>query len=226
LFVESAVAKWKLGSWDVADKIPISYNIGHLSTAEGDTMHPSGKYLVALNKLSHGRHMNVGPSQPESSQLIGISGEKMKLLYDAFTEPEPHYAQMIKAEKIKPVEVYPKDEMKDANAVWDVKDTTVTRDGNNVLVKMVAVRSSFEPNKIEVNQGDHVTIYLTNIEQTTDELHGFGLGEYNVNIVVDPGEMKVIDFVADRAGVFPYYCTNFCSALHQEMQGYLLVKPK
>jgi nitrous-oxide reductase len=226
LFVESAVAKWKLGSWEIADKIPISYNIGHLATAEGDTMHPSGKYLVALNKLSHGRHMNVGPSQPESSQLIGISGEKMKLLYDAFTEPEPHYAQMIKVDKLKPIEVYPKEEMKDPNAVWDVKDTAVTRDGNNVLVKMVAVRSSFEPNKIEVNQGDHVTIYLTNIEQTTDELHGFGLGEYNLNVVVDPGEMKVIDFVADKTGVFPYYCTNFCSALHQEMQGYLLVKPK
>ena len=107
-----------------------------------------------------------------------------------------------------------------------LRDTGVTRDGNNVLVKMIAVRSSFEPNKIEVTQGEHVTIYLTNIEQTTDELHGFGLGEYNLNVVVDPGEMKVIDFVADKTGVFPYYCTNFCSALHQEMQGYLLVKPK
>lgn len=226
LFVESAVAKWKMGSWEVADKIPISYNIGHLSTAEGDTMHPSGKYLVALNKLSHGRHMNVGPSQPESSQLISITGEKMKLLYDAFTEPEPHYAQMIRADKLKPIEVYPKEELKDPNAVWDVKDTAVTREGTNVSVKMIAVRSSFEPNKIEVNQGDRVTIYLTNIEQTTDELHGFGLGEYNLNVVVDPGEMKVIEFVADKAGVFPYYCTNFCSALHQEMQGYLLVKPR
>jgi nitrous-oxide reductase len=226
LFVESAVAKWKLGSWEVADKIPISYNIGHLATAEGDTMHPAGKYLVALNKLSHGRHMNVGPSQPESSQLIGISGEKMKLLYDAFTEPEPHYAQMIKTDKLKPIEVYPKEEMKNPNAIWDVKDAGVVREGNNVLVKMMAVRSSFEPASIEVNQGDHVTIYLTNIEQTTDELHGFGLGEYNINVVVDPGELKVIDFVADKSGVFPYYCTNFCSALHQEMQGYLLVKPK
>jgi nitrous-oxide reductase len=150
----------------------------------------------------------------------------MKLLYDAFTEPEPHYAQMIKTDKLKPIEVYPKEELKDPNAVWDVKDTAVTREGTNVLVKMLAVRSSFEPNKIEVNQGDRVTIYLTNIEQTTDELHGFGLGEYNLNVVVDPGEMKVIEFVADKPGVFPYYCTNFCSALHQEMQGYLLVKPR
>ncbi|MEK9137881.1 MAG: Sec-dependent nitrous-oxide reductase, partial [Bacteroidota bacterium] len=112
LFVESAVAKWKLGTWEVVDKIPVSYNIGHLTASEGDTKHPTGEFLVALNKLSHGRHLSVGPSQPEASQLIDISGEKMGLLYDAFTEPEPHYAQMIKADKLKPIEVYPKEENK------------------------------------------------------------------------------------------------------------------
>jgi nitrous-oxide reductase len=224
LFVESAVAKWKLGSWEVLDKIPVTYNIGHLCTAEGDTVNPDGKYLVALNKLSHGRHLNVGPSQPESSQLINIGGEKMKMLYEAFTEPEPHYAQLIKADKLKPIEVYPKEENKNPNAIWDVKDAGVVRNGTNVTVKMVAVRSSFEPYKIEVNKGDTVTIYITNIEQTTDELHGFGLNEHNLNVVIDPGETKTIKFVADKPGVFPFYCTNFCSALHQEMQGYLLVK--
>ncbi len=225
LFVESAVAKWKLGTWEVADKIPVAYNIGHLCAAEGDTVNPDGKYLVALNKLSHGRHLNVGPSQPESSQLINIGGDKMKLLYDAFTEPEPHYSQMIKADKIKPIEVHPKEENKNPNAIWDIKDAKIERSGNNVTVKMIAVRSSFEPLKLEVNQGDRVTIHLTNIEQTTDELHGFGLNEYNINIVVDPGETKTISFIADKPGVFPYYCTNFCSALHQEMQSYLIVKP-
>lgn len=226
LFVESAVAKWKLGTWEVVDKIPVSYNIGHLAAAEGDTVSPDGKYLVALNKLSHGRHLSVGPSQPESSQLIDISGEKMRLLYDAFTEPEPHYAQMIKADKLKPIEVYPKEENKHPHAIWDVKDAKIERRGNEVVVKMLAVRSSFEPWKIEVNQGDKVVIHLTNIEQTTDELHGFAIGEYNINVVVDPGETKTIEFVAHKPGVFPYYCTNFCSALHQEMQGYLLVKPR
>jgi nitrous-oxide reductase len=226
LFVESAVAKWKLGTWEVVDKIPVSYNIGHLAAIEGDTMHPLGKYLIALNKLSHGRHLSVGPSQPESSQLIDITGEKMKLIYDAFTEPEPHYAQIIRASKLKPIEIYAKEENKNPNAIWDLKDASINRNGNNVAVKMTAVRSSYEPNKIEVNQGDHVTIHLTNIEQTTDELHGFGLVDYNINIVIDPGETKTIEFVADKPGVFAYYCTNFCSALHQEMQGYLLVKPK
>jgi len=224
LFVESAIAKWQLGTWEVVDKIPVSYNIGHLAAAEGDTKNPDGKYLIALNKLSHGRHLGVGPSQPESSQLIDISGEKMSLLYDAFTEPEPHYAQIVKADKLNPIEVYSKEENKHPKAIWDIKDSKIVRNGKNVEVSMIAVRSSFEPWKIEVNQGDKVSIYITNIEQTTDELHGFGLNEYNINIVVDPGETKTAEFVASKKGVYPFYCTNFCSALHQEMQGYLLVK--
>jgi nitrous-oxide reductase len=224
LFVESAVAKWKLGTWEVLDKVPVAYNIGHLCAAEGDTKSPDGKYLVALNKLSHGRHLSVGPSQPEASQLIDISGEKMSVLVDAFTEPEPHNAQMIKADKLKPIEVYPKEENKNPKAIWDVKDSKIVRNGKNVEVYMVLVRSSFEPFKIEVNKGDKVTIHMTNIEQTTDELHGLGILEYNINVVVDPGETKTVEFTANKSGVFAYYCTNFCSALHQEMQGYLLVK--
>ena len=105
-----------------------------------------------------------------------------------------------------------------------MKDAGVTRQGNKVIVKVVEVRSTITPTEIEVNEGDTVTVALTNIEQTTDELHGFGLLDYNVNIVVDPGETKTFTFKADKKGIYPYYCTNFCSALHQEMQGYLIVK--
>jgi nitrous-oxide reductase len=226
LFVDSAIAKWKLGTWEVVDKVPMSYSIGHLTAAEGDTVQPDGKWLVGLNKLSHGRHLSVGPSQPESSQLIDISEEKMKIVYDAFTEPEPHYAQIIKADKLKPIEVYPKEENKHPLAIWDIKDAGVSRQGDKVTAKMVLVRSTMTPTAIEVNQGEMLTVALTNIEQTTDELHGFGLLDYNINVVVDPGETKTVTFKADKPGVFPYYCTNFCSALHQEMQGYLIVKGK
>jgi nitrous-oxide reductase len=225
LFVDSAIAKWKLGTWEVVDKTPMSYSIGHLAAAEGDTVEPQGRYLVGLNKLSHGRHLSVGPSQPESSQLVDISGEKMKLLYDAFTEPEPHYAQIIRASKVHPIEVYPKEENHHPLAVWDLKDTGVARQGNKVTVKAILTRSTITPTNFTVKPGDIVTVALTNIEQTTDELHGFGLLDYNINIVVDPGETKTVTFKADKQGVFPYYCTNFCSALHQEMQGYLVVSP-
>jgi len=225
LFVDSAIAKWKLGTWEVVDKTPMSYSIGHLAAAEGDTVEPQGRFLVGLNKLSHGRHLSVGPSQPESSQLVDISGEKMKLLYDAFTEPEPHYAQIIRASKLHPIEVYPKEENKHPLAVWDLKDTGVTRQGSKVTVKAILTRSTITPTNFTVKPGDLVTVALTNIEQTTDELHGFGLLDYNINVVVDPGETKTVTFKADKQGVFPYYCTNFCSALHQEMQGYLVVSP-
>ena len=224
LFVDSAIASWKLGTWEVIDKVPMSYSIGHLTAAEGDTVEPDGKYLVGLNKLSHGRHLPVGPSQPESSQLVDISEEKMKLLSDTFTEPEPHYAQIVKADKLHPIEVYPREENHHPLAIWDVKDAGLTRQGSKVVVKVIAVRSSFTPTEITVNQGDLVTVAVTNIEQTTDELHGWGLLDYNINIVIDPGETKTVTFKADKKGVFPFYCTNFCSALHQEMQGYLIVK--
>jgi nitrous-oxide reductase len=226
LFVDSAIASWKLGEWKVIDKIPVSYSVGHLAAAEGDTVSPDGKYLVSLNKMSHGRHLSVGTAQPESSQLIDIEQEKMKLLYDGFTDPEPHYAQIVKADKLHPIEFYPKEENKHPLAVWDVNQAGVTRQGNHVTVKMVALRSSFSPTSFEVNEGDMVTVAVTNIEQVTDEQHGWGLLDYNINLVIDPGETKVVTFRAKRHGVYAYYCTNFCSALHQEMQGYFLVKPK
>jgi nitrous-oxide reductase len=235
LFVESAVAKWKLPPYDdpsnmeqyVLDKLPVAYNIGHLVAAEGDSIEPDGNYLVALNKLSKGRHISVGPSIPESAQLIDISGDKMKLLYDAFTEPEPHYALIIKADKLDPIEVYKKDDPawpKNPNAIWTPDEARVERKGNTVEVWMLAVRSYFAPDVIRVNKGDKVTIHITNIEQTRDELHGLGINDYNINVVIDPGETKTVTFTAKKGGVFAFYCTNFCSALHQEMQGYMLVK--
>ncbi len=203
LFVDSAISSWKLGEWKVIDKTPVSYAVGHLTTAEGDTVAPDGQFLVSLNKLSHGRHLSVGPSQPESQQLIDISQEKMKLLADALTEPEPHYAQIIKADKLKPIEVYPKEENRHPLAVWGVNDTGVTRQGNRVTVKMVAVRSSFTPATFEVREGDTVTVAITNIEQATDMLHGWALLDHNINLVIDPGETKTVTFVAKR-GVHPY----------------------
>jgi len=153
-----------------------------------------------------------------------IPDAQMKLVYDAFTEPEPHYAQACPASLLKPIEVYPIAENKDPEAIFDIADAGVTRSGKTVEVKMAAVRSTLWPTSFEVNRGDTVKIHITNIEQTTDELHGLGINGYDINVVVDPGETKHVTFVADKPGVFAYYCTNFCSALHQEMQGYMLIR--
>jgi nitrous-oxide reductase len=235
LFIDSNITKWKLPPWTdeqkkdltkaVLDKCPVHFSVGHLVVAGSDTREPYGKWLVAMNKLSKGRHVVVGPSQPESSQLIDISGDKMRMVGEAYTEPEPHFAQILKVSDVKPIEVYPKDENKNPNAVWDMAQTGVTRSGKETTAKLIAVRSRFVPDRIDAQVGDTLTVHLTNIEQTGDMIHGFGVGEHNVNIVMDPGETKTAKLELKKPGVFPFYCTNFCSALHQEMQGYLVVKP-
>ena len=237
LYVESAIVKWKLPPYApnadpksmVLDKIPVQFNVGHLVTAHGDTRHPKGDWLVSMNKMSKGRHLNVGPSIPESSQLIDIkTGEKMKMVYESYTEPEPHFAQLVHRDVLNPIEFYPKAENRDPNAVWLPADAKVTRNAATRTVegRVYAVRSYFEPGRIQVQEGDTVVLHITNAEQQRDEIHGFGLVAFDKNVVIDPGETKTLKFVARKSGVYPYYCTNFCSALHQEMQGYLEVVPR
>jgi nitrous-oxide reductase len=235
MFIDSCIVKWKLPPWTdaekkdmnktVLDKVQTHFSTGHLVVAGSDTKNPYGKWLVAMNKLSAGRHINVGPSQPESSQLIDITGDKMKMVAESYTDPEPHFAQILKVSEIQPTEILPKDENKDPNAVWDKDATGVTRMGNQVVAKLTAIRSRFTPDRIDANVGDDLTVHVTNIEQTRDMIHGFGLLEHNINMVMDPGETKTFHIKLTKPGVFPFYCTNFCSALHQEMQGYLVVHP-
>jgi nitrous-oxide reductase len=231
LFIETAVAKWSLEDFTLKEKIGVHYNIGHLAAAEGDTRSPDGNYLVALNKWSIDRFMPVGPLHPQNFQLIDVSGEPMQLLYDMpIGIGEPHYAQIIKADKLDPWLVYPevgfnpRTMSSDPNAVGSGEEGIV-RDGNTVDVYMTAIRSHFRPEHIKVRQGDRVRIHLTSLETIRDGTHGFAIDKYNINVSLEPGESEVIEFVADQAGVYPFYCSEFCSALHLEMAGYLLVEP-
>ena len=226
LFLDSQVAKWKVGPpWNVVDKIDVYYSIGHLMASEGDTRHPTGEYVVALDKISKDRYLSVGPTHPEAAQLIDIRGPKMEMIYDFPTYLEPHYAQMIKAEKLKPFTVYPLDKNENPYAIKRAEDARVERKGKRVDVRMVAVRSHFTPDIVRVAQGDTVYFHVTNVEQDDDIAHGFGVLFSSKNTQVEPGETKTIRWVAEKAGVTPFYCSNFCSALHQEMQGYIEAAP-
>jgi nitrous-oxide reductase len=231
VFLESVVAKWNLKDLKTVHKLPVHYNIGHLTAAEGDTVSPDGGYLIAMNKWAIDRFGKVGPLLPQNFQLVDINGPEMKLLYDMpIPIGEPHYAQTIKADKLKPIDVYPVGtdpiaKRIDPNAVAAGKER-IERKPDGVHVYMTAVRSHFSPDVIRVKQGEEVFLHLTNTEQAYDATHGFALGAHNVNVSIEPGEHANIRFKADRAGVFPMYCTEFCSALHLEMAGYLLVEPK
>ena len=227
LFLDSQIAKWKVGPpWNVEDKIDVYYSIGHLMASEGDTRHPTGDYVVALDKLSKDRYLNVGPTHPEAAQLIDLRGPKMELLYDFPTYLEPHYAQMIKAEKLKPFTVYPLEQNHKPYAIKKAEDARIERKGNRVDVYMLAVRTHFTPDIVRVNEGDDVYFHVTNLEQDDDIAHGFGILWSNCNMQIEPGETKTMHWKAEKAGINPFYCSNFCSALHQEMQGLIEIRPR
>ena len=234
LFVESAVAKWSLDTespFQLLEKIPIHYNVGHLVTAEGDTVSPDGKYLVSLNKWSVDRHPVVGTLHPQNFQLIDINGESMKLLKDMpIGFGEPHYTQLIKADKLtSAIDVYKPGTdpltMEKSEHRTEAGKERVERIGNEVHVYMTAMRSHFAPDIVRAKEGDRVFMHVTNIESTKDATHGFAIPGYNKQVSLDPGEVVSVEFVAKRSGSFAFYCTEFCSALHLEMQGWLLVEP-
>ena len=231
IYVDSQVTKWDYCEGKVLDKLSIHYNIGHLMTMEGDSVTPKGKYLVSLNKLAIDRFNPVGPLHPQNHQLIDISGDKMELLYDMpLPLGEPHYAVAISADKLKPIIRY--------KSGWDTRTDKrhpnrtrpgkekVVRDGNKVTVFGTTIRSHITPEIVEVKEGDVVTFHMTNLERAQDQTHGFAISGTNANLSLEPGKTASVTITADKPGVYPYYCTEFCSALHLEMQGYLLVQPK
>jgi nitrous-oxide reductase len=196
----------------------------------GDSQNPDGKYLVALNKITKDRYLPTGPELFHSAQLIDISGDKMQLLLDFPTEGEPHYAQGIAADKVKENQkrFYEIDENNHPHAAKSEKETRVERNGNEVHVYMTTIRSHFAPDNIEgIKVGDEVYFHVTNLEQDWDVPHGFAMkGANNAELLVMPGETMTLKWEPKKVGVFPFYCTDFCSALHQEMQGYVRVSPE
>jgi len=229
-FISSEVVKWNLETFEVVDRIATYYSPGHLMIPGGDSQKPWGKYLVALNKITKDRYLPTGPELFHSAQLIDISGDKMKLLLDFPTEGEPHYAQGIPADIVMKdqVKFYRLEDNHNPYAVKSEDETRVERDGNEVHVYMTTIRTHFAPDNIEgIKVGDTVYFHVTNLEQDWDVPHGFTVkGANTAELLVMPGETRTFVWQPKRAGVTPFYCTDFCSALHQEMQGYVRVSPR
>ena len=229
-FITSEVVKWKLGTWEVLDRQSTYYSIGHLMIPGGNSGEPFGKYLLAMNKITKDRYLPTGPEVTQSAQLFDISGDKMELLLDFPTVGEPHYAAGIPAELVAPrsKKLFKLEENKHPYATIKNSDARVVRDGNNVHIYMTMIRSHFNPDNIEgIQVGDKVYFHITNHEQDYDVPHGFAvIGANNSEILIMPGQTETLLWEPKQVGVWPFYCTDFCSALHQEMQGYIRVSAK
>lgn len=229
-FVSSEVVKWDLEKLEVIDRQPTYYSTGHLTVAGGDTKKPYGKYLVAWNKITKDRYLPTGPELTQSAQLFDISGDKMKLLLDFPTIGEPHYAVMVPGDLLKKNQkrIYDIFANKHPHVTKAEKDVKIVRNGNRVDVYMTLIRTHITPDNIEgIQVGDEVYFHVTNLEQDWDLPHGFAVkGNNNAEILVLPGQTKTLKWEVKKVGIVPIYCTDFCSALHQEMQGYIRVSPK
>ena len=229
LYVDSQIVKWNYKTLKVLDRINVHYNIGHLDSMEGKSSKPVGKYVIALDKLSIDRFNPIGPLHPQNHQLIDITGPKMEMLYDLpIGLGEPHDVVSIAASKLHTKPTYTMGTNsrtgKQHPAMTLAGQERIERDGKNVKVYATAIRSHINPEHIEVNKDDNVTIYMTNLERAEDETHGFTVDDYDLHMSLEPGKTASVNFIADKEGVFPFYCTEFCSALHLEMFGYLYVK--
>jgi nitrous-oxide reductase len=228
-FVSSEIVKWNIKDLKVLDRVPTYYSVGHLCVAGGDTKTPNAKYLVAYNKITKDRYLPTGPELSQSAQLYDISGDKMEMILDFPTIGEPHYAQIVPASLISKnsLKFFKIEDNANPYASKGEGTTKVVREGNKVHIYMTAVRSHFAPDNIEgIRMGDEVYFHITNVEQDWDVPHGFAVkGSINAELLIMPGETQTLKWIPDRAGMFPMYCTDFCSALHQEMQGYIRVSP-
>lgn len=117
-----------------------------------------------------------------------------------------------------------KEEKPDTRAMQQPSESFIdeikSKDNNVKEFKIEAFQFGFDPNTIEVNQGDKVRF----IAWSRDVPHGLTIREFEVKMNLQDSNPQTVEFVADKKGTFTFFCSVPCGANHKEMKGRLIVK--
>ncbi len=230
VYIDSMVVKWDYINLKVVDKQSVHYNVGHLVAMQGDSRDPRGKYVISLNKLAIDRFNPVGPLHPQNHQLIGVSGDKMRLLYDLpLPMGEPHYTTCIDIKALKTQDVYApgtnSSTMSPSAVATAQGEERVEREGKVVKVFATVSRHGITPKQVSANQGDTVLYHLTNIETKPDASVAFNVGGYDATTFLPPGRTATVRVNATQSGHFTVHARMTDQAQPERSFGVLGVKP-
>jgi nitrous-oxide reductase len=232
VFDDKKIVRWNYKDLAIEKELALSFKPGHLMTPQGNTADPHSNYLTVTNKESlYDNTINIGPTRPSYQHLIDISSDEMRDIYTMSIPQANLYGSVsVVRTTIKPIIRYPMGTNTRTGEISRFRTLAgqerIERLGNRVHIFGTLIRSHIHPEIVEVEEGDIVTFHLTNLERAEDETHGFTVSTYGIHGSFEPGKTASLTFEASRPGAFPYYCTEFCSALHLEMQGILMVRPK
>ncbi|NCA84390.1 MAG: cytochrome C [Clostridia bacterium] len=231
-FEDKKIIRWNYNTLKKEGELQLTFKPGHVMIPQGLSAEPHSNYLVVTNKEGLNENFpNTGPVRPNFQHLIDISDDNMVDLYSMSVPQANIYGSVaVLRTSIKPIIRYETGTNTRTGEISEFKTVAgrekIEREGNRVHIFGTMIRSHIVPEIVEVNEGDIVTFHLTNLERAEDETHGFTVDTYGVHGSFEPGKTASLTFTASRPGAFPYYCTEFCSALHLEMEGILMVKPK
>jgi|TARA_B100001964_G_C14254776_1_gene611789 cytochrome c oxidase subunit 2 len=101
-----------------------------------------------------------------------------------------------------------------------VEEIVVVTDSGVKEFNMISKKWDFTPSTITVSEGDVVKLNIDNI----DIAHGFALFEFGVNERLEPGKTTTVEFTADKAGEYKFFCSVPCGSGHSSMDGTLIVE--
>ena len=114
----------------------------------------------------------------------------------------------------------PSGQAEPADAAAEDAGSVTTEAAGATVINVRAMQWRFDPQEIVVSEGDNVELRI----ESVDVRHGFSIPGYNINEMLKPGSEVVINFVADKKGVFAFACSVPCGSGHSGMRGTLVVE--